>query len=326
MKEASRTSCVFGMAAVLASGLCICQAQMAAAANVQHHPAPAAPVMFSVGPQTAVGAVPAQGGTQFSAQGGTVYGTFGSRTLGQSFVPSPSTFGGGIQTSPTGSFLYAGRTDGSAALATPWRQFNAGAAGAAAQPAYGTAGPQSPAPEEFGGPATDEMNAWPMNAGEGLSALEQVLGMTAGLEPPAALRMAPQAAVARPQPYARSPELSALMTRIAQFQEHARQPGDRRLRQQQRRSFAGRRSHARRRRPAGERPGPGAASVADRQPVGGGRVRHTGLEVRGCLDLNGPLSGWSGSSGGPLNSKGEAFAAGCRSLPSRPRSTTACLV
>jgi hypothetical protein len=188
---------------------------MAAAANVQHHPAPAAPVMFSVGPQTAVGAVPAQGGTQFSAQGGTVYGTFGSRTLGQSFVPSPSTFGGGIQTSPTGSFLYAGRTDGSAAFATPWRQFNAGAAGPAAQPAYGTAGPQSPAPEEFGGPATDEMNPWPMNAGEGLSALEQVLGMTAGLEPPAALRMAPQAAVARPQPYARSPELSALMTRIA---------------------------------------------------------------------------------------------------------------
>jgi hypothetical protein len=59
---------------------------------------------------------------QVSAQGGQAYGTFGYRNLGQSFTPSPSTFGGGIQVGAGGNFLYAGRTNGPSAFATPWRQ------------------------------------------------------------------------------------------------------------------------------------------------------------------------------------------------------------
>ena len=45
---------------------------------------------------------------QVPPQGNQNYGTFGNRTLGQSLVPAPSTFGGGIQTAPGGSFLFLG--------------------------------------------------------------------------------------------------------------------------------------------------------------------------------------------------------------------------
>jgi hypothetical protein len=55
------------------------------------------------------------------AQGGQYYGAFGNRTLGQPLQPRANTFGGGIQTSPGGSFLYAGRTNVPSAFATPWR-------------------------------------------------------------------------------------------------------------------------------------------------------------------------------------------------------------
>ena len=57
---------------------------------------------------------------QVPPQGNQNYGTFGNRTLGQPLVPAPSTFGGGIQTAPGGSFL--GRLDGSPASATPGRR------------------------------------------------------------------------------------------------------------------------------------------------------------------------------------------------------------
>ena len=134
MKDVARAGCASLLMVVLASTLCICKQQIAMAATVQHHSAPVVSAPSFVQPQMAVAPVSAQGGA-------TAYGTFGNRTLGQSFVPSASTFGGGIQTGPSGNFLYAGRVDGSAAFATPWRQIDpavlaqAAAANGAAEPA-----------------------------------------------------------------------------------------------------------------------------------------------------------------------------------------------
>jgi hypothetical protein len=169
---------------------------------------------------------------QVAPQGNVTHGTFGNRTLGQSFVPRPSTFGGGIQTGATGSFLYLGRPDGSTAFAaTPWRRIDpavlAQASGAtpAAQPAlYGAPSPQSPALRElptnpeFAPASFPETNGW-----EGMSPAEQALGINLGIGPSAAsnvtvLRVGAHAAwasAARPQPYIRSPELSDLLMRIA---------------------------------------------------------------------------------------------------------------
>ena len=160
---------------------------------------------------------------QVSPQGTVTHGTFGTRTLGQPLTPRPSTFGGGVQTSPGGSFLYLGRADGAAMFATPWRHIDADllqpvvAASPAAQPGLnGVAGPQLPAPQAA--PAPPETNGEP-----GMSPAEQMLGMTPGGELPIASQLAlPQggggAAPALPrgtQPYARSPELSDRLTRIA---------------------------------------------------------------------------------------------------------------
>ena len=87
---------------------------------------------------------------QVSRQGNRTHGTFGDHVLGQSFGPRPSTFGGGIPAGSSGSFLFLGRADGSAAFATPWRQNDTGVVGPspAAQPALNAlVSPQSPAPE-----------------------------------------------------------------------------------------------------------------------------------------------------------------------------------
>ena len=86
---------------------------------------------------------------QVPPQGNQNSGTFGNHTLGQPLVPTPSTFGGGIQTAPGGSFL--GRSDGSPALATPRQQNNTGVPvpSAAAQPAPSAAAlPQSRAADQ----------------------------------------------------------------------------------------------------------------------------------------------------------------------------------
>ena len=79
----------------------------------------------------------ADGRGQVMPQGYQTYGTFGYRTLGQSFVPSLSTFGGGIQTGPGGNFLSVGRSAGSAMFGTPLGQAGQQGAGGtpAAQPA-----------------------------------------------------------------------------------------------------------------------------------------------------------------------------------------------
>ena len=191
--------CVLALMAVLA--LSLCQPQMAAAQGVP--------------------------------QGNETHGTFGNRPLGQTLVPRPSQFGGGIQTGPGGSFLYRGRPDGSTAFAAPWRRIDPGAIEQAvgARPAvqavlYNAASPQSPGPEynnlsEL--PTFPELTPAPLfetNGGEGTGPAEQGLGMALGFGLPSAWnvtlpRVGTGAASAPPQPYVRSPELSDRLTRIA---------------------------------------------------------------------------------------------------------------
>ena len=184
------TSCVLALMAVFALGLCI--------------------------PQMVV--------AQASPQGNQAHGTFGDRTLGQSFVPRPSTFGGGIQTGPSGNFLYLGRSDGSAAFATPWRKNDTGVLvpGSAGQPASNAAfSPQSSAPQynlpeiqaipDFALPSFPETNGR-----EGTSPAQPALGLAHGIGPPAA----------RPQqPYIRSRELSDRLTQIARSKGLLAGPG-----------------------------------------------------------------------------------------------------
>ena len=178
-------------------------------------------------PQMLLAQVPPQGNESRDA--------FGARTLGKPLAPRPSKFGGGIQTGASGNFLYRGRADGSGAFAAPWRQADAAmleqtiGARAAEQPApHFVVSPQTPAPEynvpelptipESAPSLFPETNGW-----EGTSPVEQALGMTFGVGPPAAWNVTvPRAgtrtatvSTARPQPYARSPELSDLLTRIA---------------------------------------------------------------------------------------------------------------
>jgi hypothetical protein len=172
---------------------------------------------------------------QVSSQGGETHGMFGDRTLGQSFVPRPGNFGGGIQTGSSGNFLYSGRPDGSSAFATPWRrigpdvlQLAVGAGPAAQQGPPVALSPQSPAPEYnlpelltilgLAPASLPEATGW-----EGTSPAEQALGMTFGIGPLAAGNVAGprvgaragSASAARPQLYTRSAELSGLLTRIA---------------------------------------------------------------------------------------------------------------
>ena len=167
---------------------------------------------------------------QVSPQGNQAHGMFGDRTLGQSFVPRPSTFGGGIQTGPSGNFLSAGRTNGSAAFATPWRQSDAGGGGqpvGAAPAVQAAVSTQAPAPAntlpaaqtlvESVPPSFLETNGW-----DGTSPADQGLGLPSGIAPSAAWNVTvggvgPPAAAsaASPQLYIRSPQLSNRLTEIA---------------------------------------------------------------------------------------------------------------
>ena len=147
---------------------------------------------------------------QVSTQGYQSYGMFGSRTLGQPLVPRPSTFGGGIQTSTNGSFLYIGRPNGVAQFATPWRQADmsapqpvVGPSPAAQSALNATASPQSPAPEynlsDLQAIQDLVLPSFPeMNGREGASPAEPALGLTPGIRSPV---------VRSRQPYTRSPEL-----------------------------------------------------------------------------------------------------------------------
>ena len=149
---------------------------------------------------------------QVPAQGNQNHGAFGNRTLGQPLVPAPSTFGGGIQTAPGGSFL--GRSDGSPASATPGLQNSTRVPtpNAAVQPVLNAAvSPQSPAAERDAPELPSITNSAPLSVPktsgpEGTVRTAPALGLTPGSASPAA---SPQ------QPYSRSPELSDRLTQIA---------------------------------------------------------------------------------------------------------------
>lgn len=173
---------------------------------------------------------------QVSLQGNVTHGTFGNRTLGQPFVPRPGTFGGGIQTGPAGNFLFLGRPDGSAAFATPWRQFDAttieqaAAARPTTQPAPTTAAPPPASTAENRVP---ELSAVP---GPALPLLSETNGQE-GMAPVAGPLLASQVtlphvgSLAAPasqhgeQPYARSAALSETLTRIARANGMLAGPG-----------------------------------------------------------------------------------------------------
>jgi hypothetical protein len=151
---------------------------------------------------------------------------FGNRTLGQPLTPRPSTFAGGIQITPGGSFLYLGRANGSAAFATPWQHIDpdiiaqAMTSATAVQPAVSAAvAPPAAVPNS--------------NSAAPTTGTELVPGMSpefapqppgeANPMPTVAFTTAPAgsgasaavASAARPQPYTLSVQLSGLMTRIA---------------------------------------------------------------------------------------------------------------
>ncbi len=212
---------------------------------------------------------------QGSLQGNSISGMFGNRTLGQPLVPGRGTFGGGIQTNPTGGFLYIGRPDGSTAFATPWRRIDPAmreqvlGASPAAQPALqAPLEPQSPQPGNGNRP---ELPTAPQvtppavpeaGAPEGTGQAQQTPGVTYGLA-------SPHASAAGGQAYTRSPEFSDRLTRIARSRGVLIGQGIDVYLSNNVAPLRGTVPHARRPRPAGQRHGPGAGGAADRQPPDG---------------------------------------------------------
>ncbi len=171
-------------------------------------PPPVAPGGFAVLPLSMPPLVAGQATVQVVPQSNQTYGTFGYRTLGQSFVPSPATFGGGIQTGPEGGFLSVGRSDGSAMFTTPGPQIGqqqAAGGTPAAQPALNPSlSPETSSQENTG--AAGEGLVMPTDSGPATASAATVPRFGT-----AAAAAAPQGA----QPFTRSPELSDLLTRIA---------------------------------------------------------------------------------------------------------------
>ncbi len=163
---------------------------------------------------------------QNASQGNQAYGMFGNRTLGQPFTPSPSTFGGGIQITPGGSFLTLGRANGVAAFSTPWQHIDpdiiaqAMTSATAAQPAVSAASappstaansiaPQPPTSTEFAPLLSPDLV--PQQAVEANP--RPAVAYTAA-EAGSGARAAADLA-ARGQSYALSVDLSGFLTRIA---------------------------------------------------------------------------------------------------------------
>ena len=167
-----------------------------------------------------------------SPQGSVTYGTFGNRTLGQSFVPQPRTFGGGIQTGASGNFLYLGRPDGVAAFATPWRQTDPAALELAfgltrtAQPTPNAAVPPQSSAPAYNGPGPPASAGLAVPSFPGTNGWEAV---GAALPSPGpAHYVATGAGPASPragQPFVRSAEISAELTRIARANGMLAGPG-----------------------------------------------------------------------------------------------------
>jgi hypothetical protein len=63
---------------------------------------------------------------QVRFQGAEIPGMFGGRSLGRPIAPGRSNSVSGIQTGPSGAFLYLGRSDGPNAFAAPWRRIELG--------------------------------------------------------------------------------------------------------------------------------------------------------------------------------------------------------
>lgn len=196
--------CVWVLAAVMA----LSTARSVLALNPAERAAIAQPAAGAVGGNALLTlSTPPTVAVQVMPQGYQTYGTFGYRTLGQSFVPSLSTFGGGIQTGPGGNFLSVGRSAGSAMFGTPLGQ--AGQQGAGGTPAA------QPALNPGLVPGTIRQ--------ENMGAAEEGLEMPTGLEPPTASAAdvrqygmgGTSPAAPGMQPYAHSLRLSDLLTRIA---------------------------------------------------------------------------------------------------------------
>lgn len=177
-----------------------------------------------------------------------------NRGLGQSLAPRPNMMFGGIQTGVSGNFLYIGRLDGAAAFASPAPRINTGmidlpaAAAFAAPPAtlpiMPSIGPSAPVYNQSELPVATEFAPQPyadtnqpspeFNESEDFGAAEQGegpaepgFGAAAGAGMPAvASAIVPSVApsvrlnavapsIAAAEQYARSPELSERLTRIA---------------------------------------------------------------------------------------------------------------
>ncbi len=159
-------------------------------------------------------------------QGPIYYSPFYNLSLGRSFVPPPSGFGGGIQTGPSGNFLYLGRPDGAVDFGTPWRRPQVEAVPLLVAPsAIGRLQQLSPLPDWAAAPGVAAgIPAGGMLApAASLGAIAQRasapagqnLGMPPGIELPGA-GVRGTGRLAAGAPLVRSPRLSELLTRIAQ--------------------------------------------------------------------------------------------------------------
>jgi hypothetical protein len=180
------------------------------------------------------GQLPYQPG-QFSYQAGQLpyqtwqlpyqTGQFGYRAFGQTLAPPPYTFSGGLPTSMPGRFPGLGQPPWNS-YSLPWQQSYQGVGGlpgaALAFPPQPAAGPMqmTPAPDAaaapFGSPAPLPPPGY--NAPAPFPEQGTVVAPGVGIGPAwnyATGRSVNRMVAARAEPYVRSPELSALATRIA---------------------------------------------------------------------------------------------------------------
>jgi hypothetical protein len=157
------------------------------------------------------------------AQMSSQAGMFGNRVLGQSLAPTPSSFGGGVRTNATGSFLYLGWPNGANDFTTPWRHPYPSVL---EQAVGGSPAVQLTVPSQQPTPAV-QVGSPPASPAPGYNTAgfspEQGAGVTSGVATWPAWNFAlgqggaeaASASAARAAPLARSPQLSDRLTRIA---------------------------------------------------------------------------------------------------------------